>query len=173
MSTLISKGIIIKINFDNYFKEKQANLNNMLEQAESTLDELESEASGGGDVDPEEIESKRVRIKNLHESIKIQLTRLERQIDYIKVTLEMRRLKKQLAEIVDEEEERDEVDKLQRRLGDLGKKHENLVTFMKDANQRSLQQQKLQQQQQQQQSTNNGPDTDAGRRIDNNDGNLI
>lgn len=151
-------------------------MNNMLEQAESTLDELENEASGGGgggggDVDPEEIESKRVRIKNLHESIKVQLTRLERQIDYIKVTLEMRRLKKQLAEIVDDEEERDEADKLKRRLGDLGKKHENLVTFMRDANQRSLQQQKLQQQQQQQLlPANVGPDSDNGRRIDMNDG---
>lgn len=136
----------------------------MLEQAESTLDELESEAAtGGGDVDPEEVESKRVRIKNLHESIKIQLTRLERQIDYIKVNLEMRRLKKQLAEIGDDDDD----DKLQRRLTDLSKKNENLVAFMKDANQRSLQQQKLQQQQ----ATNNAPDSDAGgggRRVDSN-----
>lgn len=128
----------------------------MLEQAETTLEELDAEAvnGGGAETDPEEIESKRVRVRNLQESIKLQLTRLERQIEYIKVHLEMRRVKKQLAEIDEDDEDEaseQQAEKLRRRLAERTKKYENLVAFMKDANRRALQQQ----QQQQQSNTNN------------------
>lgn len=141
-------------------KEKQANLNDMLDQTESTLDQLD--ADGAEETgDGEEVETKRVRLRNLHESIKIQLTRLERQIDYIKVNLEMRRVNKQLGELDEEDEaDVDEAAKLRRRLAELEKKNENLTTLMKDANRRSLQQQQQQQSQ--------GSDADiSGRRIDN------
>lgn len=131
----------------------------MLEQTESTLDELDSAVVDNEEL--EEVETKRLRLKNLHESIKIQLTRLERQIDYIKVNIEMRRIEKQLNELdeddIDNDTDRNEAEKLHRRLNELEKKNENLITLMKDANRRSLQQQ---------QATNSS-DSENGRRVEN------
>jgi nucleolin len=71
-------------------KEKQRGLNEMFEKTLATLNRLDN--ANGSDsendqLDPEEREQKRVRLKNLHENIKLQLTRLNKQIDYVKVIL--------------------------------------------------------------------------------------
>ena len=140
----------------NILKEKQNHLNEMLEQTLATLESLKQEKNT---ATQEDIEAKHTRLKNLEENIKVQLTRLNRQIDYINFSLDIAKIKKMLlkTEAVDEagnmnnesDLETEQIERLRKKLADLNKKVDHLLTLMKDANRRfQKQQEQLKQQQQ-------------------------
>ena len=139
----------------NILKEKQNHLNEMLEQTLATLESLKQEKNT---ANQEDIEAKHTRLKNLEENIKVQLTRLNRQIDYINFSLDIAKIKKMLlkTEAIDEagnmnnesDLETEQVERLKKKLADLNKKVDHLLTLMKDANRRfQKQQEQLKQQQ--------------------------
>lgn len=70
-------------------KNKQDHLNGMLDQTLNTLKNIENENKSHGDF-----EARRNRLKNLEENIKVQLTRLTRQIDFINYGLEVSKISK-------------------------------------------------------------------------------
>lgn len=141
-------------------KEKQRSLNEMFEKTLATLKRLERRKAGGGNgssenedddedsenerLSPEELEKKRTRLRNLHENIKLQLQRLNYQIDYVKVNLEMSELRRILEQDDGADNERKrpagERDRLDKRLVELNNQHEDLLAHMKDANRRAIKQ---------------------------------
>lgn len=70
-------------------KNKQDHLNGMLDQTLNTLKNIEHENKSH-----EDFEARRNRLKNLEENIKVQLTRLTRQIDFINYGLEVSKISK-------------------------------------------------------------------------------
>jgi len=68
-------------------ENKQLNLNTMLKQTLQSLNNLHTTI-----LNKEDIENRKVRLKNLEENIKVQLTRLVRQIDFINYKLEISKL---------------------------------------------------------------------------------
>lgn len=133
-------------------KDKQVHLNQMLEQTLSTLDNLEHERNSSK-TNRDDLESRFTRLKHLEENIKVQLTRLTRQIDYINYSLDINKIKKILkkCETMDKHSILDEMnldynqlDQLKRKMIEQTKKVEHLLTLMKDANRRFLNQQEQQ-----------------------------
>ena len=122
-------------------KEKQRSLNEMFEKTRVTLHNLDSNETAVDQENEhltlEEKEQKRMRLRNLHENIKLQLSRLNRQIDYVKVNLELVELRR----ILEREEREHEVERLKKRLVELSNQNEDLLVFMKDENRRFLKQQ--------------------------------
>ena len=112
------------------------NLNQMLEQTQTTLASIEK----SGSKDSAEMEQKQKRLRNLEDSIKVQLNRLNRQIDYIKLNVECAKIKKVLDEQEDELGD-EQIGKLKRKMSEASKQMEKLLTFMKDANKRVMKQQ--------------------------------
>lgn len=113
-------------------KEKHQNLSAMYEKTCASLQ---------NQIDDKEAEAKRAKIKNLQENIKLQLSRLNRQIEYVKLNIEIQKLSK----CFDLEQDKEVKDKLRRKLSDLSKQNENLLSMMKEANRKFLKQHQEQQ----------------------------
>jgi hypothetical protein len=132
-------------------KEKQRNLNEMFEKTRQTLKKLESGGRDSDDYDETdskvELEQKQSRIRTVHENIKQQLTRLNRQIDYVKCNLEIAKLNK-ILEDEDKSKNDEEFSRFKKRLVDLTNQNEDLLTFMKDANRQFIKQQQKEEQKQ-------------------------
>ena len=129
-------------------KEKQVNLNQMLDQTLSTLDNLERERNSK--INRDDLDSRFTRLQHLEENIKVQLTRLTRQIDYINYSLDINKTKKILkkCESMDKHSilnemnlDYSQLEQLKKKMIEQTKKVDHLLTFMKDANRRFLNQQ--------------------------------
>ncbi len=147
-------------------KEKQRNLNEMLEQTEQKLNDLSSDDEAESDQQQQGVEStstKRARLRNLNENIKKQLLRLNRQIDYIKMSLRISKLKRMLADVESSganNASSQDVLNWRKELDDMSRQVEHLLNLMRDANKNFLkQQQDFQHQQSSKQSNHPSVDT--------------
>ena len=133
----------------NILREKQRGLTEMYEKTLASLNASDESEAG---EDNDDGEQKRTRLRNLHENIKLQLTRLNRQIDYVKVNLEVDELSRIVAGMeANPAADYAEIARLNKRLVDLNNQREDLLVEMQDANRRFLKQHE-----QQQQRTRNG-----------------
>ena len=80
----------------NILQEKQVHLEEMLNQTLNTLKNLEDENIDGIQNINEEINIKFKRLKSLEANIKIQLARLKKQIEYIKLSIELVRVNQKI-----------------------------------------------------------------------------
>jgi len=69
-------------------REKHSSLNTMLYQTLRTLENIQINTKNKQDLN-----CRKIRLKNLEENIKVQLTRLNRQIDFINFNVEISKLK--------------------------------------------------------------------------------
>jgi hypothetical protein len=109
--------------------EKQRHLNEMLEQTMIKLTKYQNDSQTN---DQHEQQQRLFRLKQLEDNIKMQLNRLNRQLDYVKFSLELARMTKH-SSIVDPNTERI--------MNDLNKQVQSLFNFMKDSNDRFIKQQ--------------------------------
>jgi hypothetical protein len=116
-------------------KNKQAHLNGMLEQTLTTLKNIENESES---KNHEDSEARKNRLKNLEDNIKVQLTRLTRQIDFINYGIEVSKLSKLVEKLDDDDRDKARYSNKRK---ELNRKVEHLFNFMNDANQRFIKQQ--------------------------------
>lgn len=130
-------------------KSKQVHLNGMLAQ---TLETMRNIDMNKGNPNYEDQKARHSRLRNLEENIKVQLTRMSRQIDFINFNLEIHKITRSVRRLEenqdsDEDESNHNFEKISRshkKLKDLHQKVDHLFTFMKDANLRFLKQQETQ-----------------------------
>jgi translation initiation factor 4G len=111
----------------NILNEKEKNLNQMLEQTLKTIENF-GEVSK---INNEETKTKRFKLKQLEENIRVQLTRLNRQIEFINLNLEVTKLKKSPDYEINNE-------MTKKKLNELNYKIEGLLTLMKEANRKVI-----------------------------------
>ena len=110
-------------------EEKQQNLSSMLNKTRQTLDQNKAISNS------QEEHDKLTRLKNLQETIRVQLQRLNKQLEYAKLNLEIHNLESRLST----EKNFDQINDINRRLPNLRKINEDLISQMKEANQNYLQ----------------------------------
>ncbi|RNA06876.1 hypothetical protein BpHYR1_014862 [Brachionus plicatilis] len=110
-------------------EEKQQNLGAMLNKICKTL-------QNQNETKPvaQENEQKKARLNILKDNIQIQLQRLSRQLEYVKLHIEMEKLQSRVAS----EASIDQRNELNRRLLDLKRLNEDLTSLMKEANRQYL-----------------------------------
>jgi hypothetical protein len=121
------KNIIIDILLD-----KKVNLEGMLEQTLRTFQNLGKDSNERNQFD-EEKEIKARRLKSLEENIRMQLTRLKKQIDYISWSIDLDKIKKKI-ELDSVQLNPEQIHTLKRKSFELSKQIEHILKYMSDEN---------------------------------------
>ncbi len=121
------KNIIIDILLD-----KKVNLEGMLEQTLRTFQNLGKDSNERNQFD-EEKEIKARRLKSLEENIRMQLTRLKKQIDYISWSIDLDKINKKI-ELDSAQLNPEQIHALKRKSFELSKQIEHILKFMSEEN---------------------------------------
>ena len=125
------KNIIIDILLD-----KKVNLEEMLEQTLRTFHNLGKDTNDRNQYDDEK-EVKARRLKSLEENIRTQLTRLDKQIDFIKWSIDLDKVNKKIEQDA-KQFNPEQIHSLKKRSMELSRQIEAILKFMSDENAKVL-----------------------------------